>query len=388
MGLEGKIFADLRFHGAEPGTEVTLTSTRPLDLARCFVGMKTSEAVATVPLLFSICGGAQASAAVSACETAAGGDGGGRAQARALIVAAESAREHILRILLDWRPDGDDRTPHPGLPAVMRLRERMQAALFGEALPFALYAESRIDRPAVNDTIAALDDILAQHILGEAPETWLAREDRAAFEAWFETTTTPAAAFFAELFGRQWQAVGRADPRFLPDLDSGELWRRLLDDDGGSFTSRPEWNGKPCETGALARARAHPLIGDLLAAYGAGIVTRHAARLVELAGIPAVMRRALTDVISATSVTAHGGDGAMAQVETARGRLIHAVRLDDELIAAYKILAPTEWNFHADGAAATALRGLTAGDPAAIKAQAGEVIRAVDPCVDFEVRIG
>jgi Ni,Fe-hydrogenase I large subunit len=40
----------------------------------------------------------------------------------------------------------------------------------------------------------------------------------------------------------------------------------------------------------------------------------------------------------------------LARVETARGTLLHRVELDGDRVARYAIVAPTEWNFHPQGA--------------------------------------
>ncbi|MCB1894567.1 MAG: hypothetical protein H6945_11910 [Zoogloeaceae bacterium] len=39
----------------------------------------------------------------------------------------------------------------------------------------------------------------------------------------------------------------------------------------------------------------------------------------------------------------------LAGVDTVRGLLIHALRLDGGLVEEYRIVAPTEWNFHPAG---------------------------------------
>ncbi len=62
----------------------------------------------------------------------------------------------------------------------------------------------------------------------------------------------------------------------------------------------------------------------------------------------------------------------------ARGLLLHWVALEpDGSVADYRVLAPTEWNFHPGGALARTL--------AALPADAGDAARtlaaAFDPCV-------
>jgi Ni,Fe-hydrogenase I large subunit len=79
------------------------------------------------------------------------------------------------------------------------------------------------------------------------------------------------------------------------------------------------------------------------------------------------------------------GDGqAIAWCEMARGLLLHWVQLDDHhRVQDYRVLAPTEWNFHPDGALAQALTQLDPTDAAAAWCLAS----AYDPCVDCSVNI-
>ncbi|MBI4725330.1 MAG: nickel-dependent hydrogenase large subunit, partial [Rhodomicrobium sp.] len=89
---------------------------------------------------------------------------------------------------------------------------------------------------------------------------------------------------------------------------------------------------------------------------------------------------------AAASSAATLGTG-IAQVEAARGRLIHAVVLEDGRVEQYRILAPTEWNFHPDGAAARGLQRLASSQRKDLDAVARLFVTAVDPCVGYDVRI-
>jgi len=75
----------------------------------------------------------------------------------------------------------------------------------------------------------------------------------------------------------------------------------------------------------------------------------------------------------------------LAQIEAARGRLMHRVKLAGDTISDYAILAPTEWNFHPAGLAAQALASATAPDPKNRELQARLLINAIDPCVAYEL---
>jgi Ni,Fe-hydrogenase I large subunit len=65
--------------------------------------------------------------------------------------------------------------------------------------------------------------------------------------------------------------------------------------------------------------------------------------------------------------------------------LLHVVRLRQGKVAEYRIVAPTEWNFHPDGPLAQALSGLAPGADLAVRAQL--VAQSLDPCVAFGIEV-
>jgi Ni,Fe-hydrogenase I large subunit len=75
----------------------------------------------------------------------------------------------------------------------------------------------------------------------------------------------------------------------------------------------------------------------------------------------------------------------IAWVENARGLLLHLVHLDAGRISQYRIVAPTEWNFHPAGALQSALIGSPASDLTSIKKRAAQVVHSLDPCVTCRV---
>ena len=78
----------------------------------------------------------------------------------------------------------------------------------------------------------------------------------------------------------------------------------------------------------------------------------------------------------------------MAWVQNARGLLLHRVALDAQgMVDDYRIVAPTEWNFHPDGALVHGLTGLAADDEARLVRQARLAVQALDPCVACRVEV-
>ncbi|MFZ1573767.1 MAG: nickel-dependent hydrogenase large subunit, partial [Chromatiaceae bacterium] len=77
----------------------------------------------------------------------------------------------------------------------------------------------------------------------------------------------------------------------------------------------------------------------------------------------------------------------LAQVQAARGLLVHRVAIQAGRVADYRILAPTEWNFHPQGAAALGLATLPDADDETLHRIGGLFVTALDPCVAYDLRI-
>jgi Ni,Fe-hydrogenase I large subunit len=78
-----------------------------------------------------------------------------------------------------------------------------------------------------------------------------------------------------------------------------------------------------------------------------------------------------------------GGHQAIAWCEMARGLLLHWLKLDGQgHVLDYKVLAPTEWNFHPHGGLSKAISALGPHDTASAWALAA----AYDACVECTVR--
>ena len=155
-------------------------------------------------------------------------------------------------------------------------------------------------------------------------------------------------------------------------------WIAELCDAAGAdpaFARHPTWRGAPAETGALARLQADPLLAELMRTSESNVPARFVARLRELALL-------LTGRTTATvgALTLPSGAG-VAWVENARGLLVHQVRLDGQRVADYRIVAPTEWNFHPGGALALELSGTRAGDRDSLRIRTTRLVESLDPCV-------
>jgi Ni,Fe-hydrogenase I large subunit len=143
------------------------------------------------------------------------------------------------------------------------------------------------------------------------------------------------------------------------------------------FVQRPTWLGQCAENGPWSRLRHR----QAQATLPHSAWTRLSARWLELVEIAAADPQhpdpGRVPLLASGALQLAAGQ-ALAWVEMARGLLFHWVQLDAAgAVQNYRVLAPTEWNFHPQGALARALSALPAGATAA----ANTLAAAYDPCV-------
>lgn len=340
---EGQLRIRLDWDGAAI-RRVDIAPRRLADIARLLHGKTLSQAAGVVPLLFSLCGRAQGVAAALALDAAQGKSGISPAQERALF--AEAFQESAWRFLIDL-------PQHYGLPADVAALAGLRK-LCGSALPGGELADQ-------------LEQFLAARLLGESVPAWRSRA----------TTWPPhAPAPLAEVFGKLSEdgAWGGATIPLLADFDTAQMVEEIAPAllTQADFPGLPIWRGKPAETGPLARAGQR---------FGTPVNARFAARLAELADLAEALRG--SDTLSCpwlrqAQVSENAG---LAWLQTARGLLIHYARVENGAVTDYRIVAPTEWNFHPHGAYAQGLTGTAAESPEAARRAAELLLLALDPCV-------
>jgi len=353
MGPEGAIRIGLRVAaGAVAGCEIT--STRPDIAGNLLKGRTPADITAIVPRLFTLCAASQA----AACTLALGAAAGQRADRQRLAelhqaVVRERLSETALRVLLQWPLALGEAPSEDAVAAARHARDGLANAPLASAL---------FGRPAAD---------------------WLDLTTPAAWWDWAAEGRTAA--------GR-WVAANRSDLEaptagvaLLPAHPEGAWWSELAQHVLGDrdFERQPHWRGSAAETGALARQAQDPLVAALLA-RDARAAARVAARLRELAHALVAPSDAAMTLVGALSL----GDGiGLGWAETARGRLMHLVQLGAGRATTYRIVAPTEWNFHPRGALVAALRGASASDAAALKHRAHVLVEGLDPCVACMVEV-
>jgi hypothetical protein len=416
---------DIRLHTGEP-PGVQIVSSRPLTAARVFAGKPIATVAGQLPLLFSVCGTAQALACAHACEAALGVAPAPTARlARGLLLCAETAKEHLWRLLLDWPKavgqliatepsaavQADLEVGAPGreaaMAAALRAFLKLRAVVTASGDPFLPGAGST--RPVVDGVESAratLAATAAEQVFGGPPADWLATTTTAAdLHRWAEGAPTVAAALVRTIAGAGLAALGRSETGTLPAGDGAavtlleRLAPALAGADADDFVAAPVLDGHPVETTPFAREHARGgLVADLAGAHGNGLLPRLAALLVELARHAALLEApgntAADTPVGAWLAPAAGPDArvGLGAAPAARGLLVHRVELaggdapETARVWHYRILAPTEWNFHPAGVVAAGLAADRGTVPFS-EARARLLVTAVDPCVDYRLSV-
>lgn len=387
MSVEGRLTIDLD-RAAAGAARARIASSRPVGVTRVLVGSTAEDVVKTIPLLFNVCGVAQGAAAVEACERALGISASRPTRrVRKALVLVEMLREHLIRAVMDWRRFlGLEPAPESML-RVMRLFTMARRALDPDARAFTIGAELEQADGALQPTLAEAEHLLEDLVLGEPAHQWHERRTLGDLESWCEAGSTPAQQLVDMVIARGWADAGNTPLDFLPHLPEHDIAVHLLGSESAVFVAAPMWDGAPRETSVLSRQAEHPLVHDVMRVHEAGLLARLTARLVEMAALPRSLSHHIDTNDADPQPQSRLPDGyGVAHVEAARGRLVHGVEIAANVVQRYAILAPTEWNFHASGAAARALADI-AGRDGDVETIASLFVSAVDPCVGFEVRV-
>ncbi len=157
-----------------------------------------------------------------------------------------------------------------------------------------------------------------------------------------------------------------------------------------SFYQKPSLNEQSCETGSLSAMQNHPLFSLLLTQ---GVAGRFVSRLLYIANKISeldndISTRSISGCFSlqqSESTTEKGFS--LGWVQTARGLLVHMANIQEDKIIQYSIVAPTEWNFHPEGALNKMLIHSHFSSTQLAEKAVKLAILALDPCLEFNLGV-
>lgn len=366
-----------------PGVQASVAGQRPVlgggRLGKLLRGQQGESVVRTLGNVFTLCAHAHRRTARLALHAAHPQTSTALPAESNALLQLETARDHLRSMALDW-PQRQPTATHRA-PDLHWLRD----------CPLPLMPPAQACAPQeVDNALAQLREWLAR-LLNQPVQDWLTRHrDPDAFAHWCHSRAhdLPPARCLAE-----WHPLASTlapQTRCLNLLNTNtavqsvqlrDIAQAMAGDP--DFVQRPLWQGQCAETGVWTRLRHQAEHGSVQ--HNAW--TRLGARWMELVNITAApltddgQRAPLLD----SGALPLGYGQAIAWCEMARGLLLHWVQLDPQgRVEDYRVLAPTEWNFHPDGALAHALTDLPARDTTAT-ASAWCLAAAYDPCVDCTV---
>jgi hypothetical protein len=291
----------------------------------------------------------------------------------------ETARDHLRSIALDWPQR---------FPELVTTRSPMD---WLRGCPIALATTQKFtDVELAWTALTQLRLWMESQILDRSVGNWLAaHRDPDTLLTWCKAQSAkllPAACLSTS---QALHPVWVPETRALTVLDLDPACQRVNLEhlthswmNQSDFAQYPTWLGSCAENGPWTRLR-HRL-RSVSSQHTSWI--RLSARWMELIEIANVNRRTLAtdDAPFLASGAINLADGqALAWCEMARGLLFHWVQLDAEgKVQDYRVVAPTEWNFHPGGALARAVAVLSPG-----QSQMAQLLAAAfDPCVTCTVR--
>jgi coenzyme F420-reducing hydrogenase alpha subunit len=344
---------------------VEVKSTRP-QAYRLLKGKLTKDALQMVPLLYSVCGKAQHAAAIAATTAAKGielqPDGTLERE-----VTCEAMQEHLWRLLLDW-------------PKLLGLQIHQQQFVHWHG---ALKEISNGRGSAEN-----LQVELHQVLLGITAAEWAQIDNYVKLEEWQSRGQGLLAPVIATLNLEEEKfefAEKIEQAELMPNWSASEILQMFKDNFDNQFAAIPQYEGKPMETGALAQNQNASLLRDVINKHPTRVQARLIARLVALLdSAESLVTGNLSDVLQSISASNSSG---LSMVKTARGMLLHHVRIEADRIAEYLTVAPTEWNFHPQGALANGLNGQKENNAERLLRTVKALVLSLDPCVEYEIEI-
>ncbi|MDR2244525.1 MAG: hypothetical protein LBE15_03850 [Burkholderiales bacterium] len=377
------------------GERVTALDVRlpRFDATALLAQRQASEAAVLLPSVFSICAQAQAAAAAGAISAACAQPLSPTLMAgHTLAVQIESVQESLRSLCL-------------GLPETLLSRQSAQRSEQGVALiadfsqawrdstAFLARLQKALCNDAAHDKASALaaliqeakqiaqawDHFCTRHVYGVSVLHWQGEGNSVGNSVGNSAASDvlPVMRWFRQM-AKDVPVLGKTalSPLPLAMFRAGKLsWQALVH--------------APYDASAWWRVQQDSRMAPVAARFGNGAVARLWARLVDVA-------RTLGELLDATAekkeerpwIRVHSlGDGdGMAEVECARGVLVHRVQLAAQSVVAYEVCAPTDWNLHRDSALAT-LIGLPATDAACLQTHATWLVQVLDPCVAFDVEV-
>lgn len=354
--------------------QVNISSSRPQKVTELFCGKKLNDAIELIPMLYSLCGASQKIAAIRAAESALGIQVSNQAdQARGLLVFAETARELTLRLFSDWLADESN----------IKVKIIKWFAGVSHRYSWALCIDPQEAGPIDLKSCAKdLEGILSLSVIKTITD---GKSMSAFLEEGSAGLTSEVRRLFVSDIDRL-LAEPLAGIDFTDASTQTAISAALKSDEAYRFCAQPVLNSRCYENSLYTLIYNDNSLNkkDYYCNLN-GLSFRFIVLINALCSMPQSIR---VEPQSSLIKTSHKGTGI---VKAARGALLHQLQLEDQsasecIVKDYKIVAPTEWNFHPRGTLVKMLEGVKVGKEQLL-VLVESLIKLIDPCVEWQLKL-
>ncbi len=369
MSVEGVI--DISLGSTAADGAISVQSKRPLAACRLLEQMSPLQALERVPVLFALCGKSQQRAALNALQ-AAGVDIEGAGTTDESILS-EAFHEYLWRFLID-------------LPKA--LNSNPQLALFSDVRQL-LSQLPQIEAGQRQVFVSQLQELIEQQILGIQLDAWRCM-DLAGFEQWLESGDSIVCQLLKAVrasLGNKGVAADQVGLMRDADITDIMIDLALEWEQNGDIISTPQWRQQSLETGAWSYHQHWALMQSLSKSNYHPVMMRLIARIADMIELLGLLSKRPQPGIGRSGGMIRGSGIGVGWVKTARGLLVHHIMVENETVVQYRILAPTEWNFHPQGALAKSLTSWRELEQQRLHGWIDLQVLSLDPCVQYQVEI-
>ncbi len=387
MPLEGEITIKVSTN-ASLVKEVLIASSRPLHIPQLFLNQPVQKVATTLDALYQLCNTAHRFAflrLLDKCQIIS--LSANEILAYQLLLDLETIREHCFSIASKWRIDNNQKINKNMIDLLATLKE-INGILFLTGNTLSLTDKILRAFSCIKDLVEKLEAQLTLTLIGTQFNAETVLDSSHNFDYWIKTQDSDCALFLHHIQQSKFSDLGNTNTQFLPNITTEEMTILLSND---TFIAQPSYNRICYETTPYARQINQPLIQQLVAKYGTGLLARSAAQLLEIFEL---MRHIKSDYGQIYAEDIHYDikpatniNHAIIEVEAARGKLIHSLSIQGDQVKAYQILSPTQWNFHPHGVLKQMIQTLNVSSKQDLTHKITLLVNAIDPCVGYKIEV-
>ncbi|SHN91517.1 nickel-dependent hydrogenase large subunit [bacterium endosymbiont of Bathymodiolus sp. 5 South] len=387
MSIEGEITIKV-ITNSGVAKETLITSSRPLHIPQLFIDQPVQKVAETLDSLYQLCNTAHRFAflrLLDKCKVISLSEN--EVLAYQLLLDLETIREHCFSISSKWRINDNQKINKNMIDLLATLKE-INSTLFSVGNPLSLLDKTLQSFACIKNLVEKLKTQLTLTLIGEQFNAETVFSNIHNFDYWIKTQSSDCAIFLHNIQQSKFGDLGKVKTQFLPNITTAEITVLLNDD---AFIAQPSHNGICYETTPYTRQINHPLIQQLSAKYDAGLLSRVATQLLEIFELMSRVKGNYTQIYSEdihyNKVASIDATSAIVEVEAARGKLIHSLTVQGDQVKAYRILSPTQWNFHPQGILKQMIQALNFNNKQDLVNKITLLVNAIDPCVGYKIKV-